>query len=44
MSQKAKLLPPELALGALGVELATAKNLENLLHIQNMLIERRRVY
>ena len=38
MPQKAELLPPELALGALGVELAPAKDLEYLLHIQQMLL------
>ena len=41
MLQKAELLSPEHALGALRIELAQAKDLEYLLHIQQMLLKRR---
>ena len=41
MAEEAELLPPELALGALGVELPTAEDLEHLLDVEQVLLKRR---
>ena len=44
MAQKAELLPSELAFGALGIELPTTEDLEYLLNVEQMLLQRRQVH
>ena len=44
VAEEAELLPPELALGALGIELPAAEDLEHLGVVEQMLFQRRQVH
>ena len=44
MAEEAELLPPEFAFGALGVELQAAEDLEHLLDVEQVLLQRRPVH
>ena len=44
MAQEAELLPSELALGDLGIELPTTEDLQRLLNVERVLPQRRQVH
>ena len=44
MAEEAELLPPKLALGALGEQLSAAEDLEHLRDVEQVLLQRRRVH